>query len=110
MFLLSIALIIGCVYLGFAIIMNVRHLIGILAGIGLIGLAIMVFIFLVKFLFAVSRFDHSGSVEVTEEEQPELFAFIKQVAADTQTPFPKKIYLSADVNACVFYNSPAQGY
>ena len=105
MFLLSIGLIIGCVYAGFFIISNIRHFIGIFAGVGLVGLGIMVFIFLVKFLFAVSRFDHSNSIEITETEQPELFGFIRQLAKDTQTAFPKKIYLSPDVNACVFYDS-----
>ena len=105
LFLLSIGLVIGCVYAGLAIITHIRHWIGILAGIGMIGVGIMVFIFLVKFLFAVTRFDRSNSIEITETAQPELFAFIRQVTIDTQTPFPKKIYLSPDVNACVFYDS-----
>lgn len=105
LFAASIALVIGCVYAGIAIITHIGHLIAIFAGIGLIGLGIMVLIFLVKFLFAVSRFDRSNSVEITETEQPELFGFIRQVTKDTQAPFPKKIYLSPDVNACVFYDS-----
>ncbi len=105
LFMASIALVIGCVYAGIAIITNIGHLIAIFAGIGLVGLGVMVFIFLVKFLFAVSRFDRSNSIEITETEQPELFSFIRQVTEDTQTPFPKKIYLSPDVNACVFYDS-----
>ena len=105
LFLLSIGLIIACVYLGIAIILNVGHLLAILAGIGLIGVGIMVFIFLIKFLFAVTRFDHSNSILISEDDQPELFGFIRQVTRDTQTPFPKKIYLSPEVNACVFYDS-----
>lgn len=103
--ILSVFLVIGCVYAGFFIITHIGHWIGILAGIGLIGLGIMVFIFLVKFLFAVNRFDRTHSVEITESEQPELFAFIRQLTIDTQTAFPKRIYLSPDVNACVFYDS-----
>src|SRR5690606_19974293 len=47
----------------------------------------------------------SGSVEITDQDQPELFAFIRQVAADTQAPFPKKIFISSDVNASVSYDS-----
>lgn len=105
MLALSIALVIGCVYGGIAIIVNVPRLITIVIGIGLIGLGIMVFVFLIKFLFAVSRHDNSGSVEITEAEQPRLFAFIRQLTKDVATPFPKKIYLSPDVNASVFYNS-----
>ena len=105
MFLLSIMLLICCIYAGLAIIVNVRHLVAIFAGIGLIGLALMVFIFLIKFMFAVNKFDRSQSIEITETDQPELFNFIRRLAADTQAPFPKKIYLSPDVNACVFYDS-----
>ena len=103
--LLSVALIIGCVYAGIAIIVNVPRLITIFAGIGLIGVGVMVFIFLVKFMFSVSRYDRSNIIEITEAEQPALFGFIRQLTQDTQTRFPRRIYLSADVNACVFYDS-----
>ncbi len=103
--LLSVGLVIGCVYAGISIIIGVPKFITIVAGLGLIGVGVMVFIFLIKFIFAVSRYDRSGIIEVTEAEQPTLFAFIRQLTKDTQTPFPKKIYLSADVNACVFYDS-----
>ncbi|RYF93209.1 MAG: hypothetical protein EOO02_24420, partial [Chitinophagaceae bacterium] len=53
----------------------------------------------------MSRYDSSDHIEITETEQPELFAFIRQLSTDTQTAFPKKIFLSPDVNAAVFYNS-----
>jgi len=105
LFLLSIGLIIACFYGGFAIIVAVPRLITILAGLGLIGLGVMVFVFLIKFLFAVTRYDRSGIIEVKEEDQPKLFAFIRQLTKDTQTPFPKKIFISPEVNACVFYDS-----
>ena len=105
LFLLSIGLIIACFYGGLAIIVAVPKLITIIAGLGLIGLGVMVFIFLIKFLFAVTRYDRSGIIEVKEEEQPKLFAFIRQLTKDTQTPFPKKIFISPEVNACVFYDS-----
>jgi len=103
--LLSAALVAGCVYAGIAIIVNVPRLITIVAGIGLIGVGVMVFIFLVKFLFSVSWYDRSNIIEVKENEQPALFGFIRQLTKDTQTHFPRRIYLSADVNACVFYDS-----
>jgi Zn-dependent protease with chaperone function len=44
-------------------------------------------------------------VEVTENDQPELFAFIRQVADDCKAPHPGKVFLSADVNASVSYDS-----
>lgn len=62
-------------------------------------------VFLVKFIFAVSQDVNSDRVEITEAEQPRLFAFIRRLAGETQVPFPKKIFLSSNVNACVFYNS-----
>ena len=105
LFVLSVGLVIGCFYAGVAIIVAVPRFITILAGLGLMGMGIMIFVFLVKFLFAVSRYDRSGIIEITEQEQPKLFAFIRQLTNDTQTAFPKKIYLSPDVNACVFYDS-----
>ena len=100
MFILSIGLIVACVYGGIALIIAIPRLITIFAGAGLIGLGIMVFIFLVKFIFAVSRYDNSNSVEITKEDQPRLYEFISQLTKDVRTPFPKKIYLSPDVNAC----------
>lgn len=101
----SLILIAACVLVGITIMGALRHFIGIVIGVGLIGLGVMIFIFLIKFLFAVSRRDLSDAIELKEEEQPELFAFIRQLTTDTQTHFPKKIYLTPDVNASVFYNA-----
>lgn len=105
MFILAVALVAGCVFAGIALIINLPRIITIFIGIGLIVFGVMIFIFLVKFLFAVSRYDRSGIIEVTEKDQPVLFEFIRRLSKDTQAPFPKKIYLSPDVNACVFYDS-----
>lgn len=99
------ALAAGCLYLGFVLFTSLSGFWGILAGLGIISVGVLVLFFLVKFLFAVNRSDMSSSVQITEEQQPVLFAFIRKVAADTQTQFPKKIFLSADVNASVSYNS-----
>ncbi|MBL0357410.1 MAG: M48 family metalloprotease [Chitinophagaceae bacterium] len=104
MIVLSIALSIACVYLGVGLMAVTRHWIGIVAGLGIISIGIMVFIFLVKFIFSVKKTDESKMLTVTEGEQPQLYAFIRQLTNDTQTQFPRKIVLSADVNACVFYN------
>lgn len=102
--LLAIALAVGCVLLGWAVILNAGHLLVIIGGAGIMSIGVMVVIFLVKFIFSVKKVDESGMVQVTEAEQPELFAFIRQLTIDTQTQFPKKIVLSPDVNASVFYN------
>jgi Zn-dependent protease with chaperone function len=102
---LSVLLALGCVYLGIALIIAVPRFITIMLGIGLVGLGVMVFVFLVKFMFSVARYDRSGIVEIKEKDHPKLFAFIRQLTTDAQTRFPKRIYLSPEVNACVFYDS-----
>lgn len=102
--LLSIALTIICMYAGVAVIEHVTYWIGILAGIGIISIGIMVFVFLIKFIFSVKKFDETGSIRLNQSDQPELFNFILQLTKDTQTQFPKKIIISPEVNASVFYN------
>lgn len=101
----SIALAVGCFYGGIAIIAAMPRLIVIVAGVGLMALGVSIVFFLIKFVFAVTKNDNKGRVQVTEQEQPALFAFIREITKETKTPFPKKIFLSPDVNACVFYNS-----
>ncbi len=62
-------------------------------------------IFLVKGLFKRQRMDQALLVEITEQEEPELFAFIRQLCRDTQAPFPHRVYLAPEVNAAVFYHN-----
>jgi Zn-dependent protease with chaperone function len=101
----AVALAVGCGYIGVAIIVHLTNFYGLIIGLGIFAVGISVLIFLVKFIFAVSRDVNSDRIEITEAEQPLLFAFIRRLAHDTHTPFPKKIFLSPHVNACVFYNS-----
>ena len=44
-------------------------------------------------------------IALSEHDQPKLFAFIRQLTTEANAPFPKRIFISADVNAAVFYNS-----
>ena len=92
-------------WLGVLLMMTFRSFIGLIFGLGMIGAGVSVIIFLVKFIFAVSKDENSQRIEVLEAEQPRLFAFIRELTTATGTRFPKKIYFSPDVNACVFYNS-----
>lgn len=103
--LLAIALAAGCAYGGVMLMAAAPSAITFVIGMPMIGLGALVLFFLIKFIFAVAKQDQSRNVEITEQEQPELFAFIRQITQDTQTPFPKKIFLNPDVNAAVFYNS-----
>jgi Zn-dependent protease with chaperone function len=65
----------------------------------------MLFLFMVKALFKRHKRDEDLQIEVTERDQPELFAFIRKLTKETGAPFPYKVFLSPDVNAAVFYNT-----
>ncbi|HJT72771.1 MAG TPA: M48 family metallopeptidase [Chitinophaga sp.] len=101
----AIALAILCCWAGIWVITANFSTMAIILGAGLLALGLSVLFFMVKFIFAVSKDENSGRVEITEEQQPRLFTFIRQLTFETNTPFPNKIYLSPEVNACVFYNS-----
>lgn len=72
---------------------------------GVICFALMFGLYLFKFLFTRQKNESEDGREVKEAECPQLFEAIRQVAAATGCPMPKKVYLSTDVNACVFYNT-----
>ena len=101
----AIVLAVACGLLGVGLITLYTHMITIMIGLGLLGLGLMVIFFLMKFLFTRSKPDRSHLVRVTESEQPELFAFVRRLTQETQSPFPKNIYISSNVNASVFYDS-----
>jgi Zn-dependent protease with chaperone function len=92
-------------WLGVVLILNLHNFWVIIFGIGLMAAGVSVIIFLVKFIFAVSKDENAQRVEISESEQPRLFALIRELTEATGTSFPKKIFLSADTNAGVFYNS-----
>lgn len=99
------ALAVACFYAGIAVIAALTSLFGIIAGLGLMAIGGSVIFFLIKFMFAVTKDENPQRIEITEKDQPQLFAFIRKLTEETKTPFPKKIFISPDVNACVFYNS-----
>jgi Zn-dependent protease with chaperone function len=103
--LAAAALAIACFYFGVFIIINAPRIFTIMVGLGLMALGISVVFFLIKFIFAVSKNINDSRIEIKEEDQPELFSFIRTLSKETKTPFPKKIFLTSDVNASVFYNS-----
>ena len=63
---------------------------------------LMLLVFLLKGLFrrGVRR---PLYLEVREHDHPELFRFIRLLCQDTHAPLPRRVYLSPDVNAGVFY-------
>lgn len=61
-------------------------------------------LFLVKGFFKWRRADAVQRVEVTEKDQPVLFAFIRQLCRDARAPLPHRVYVTPEVNAAVFYH------
>ncbi len=103
--LFAVLLTIACIYAGILLIVEVPRFFTIALGIGLASLGIFILIFVVKFLFKKTTIDRSHLTELTEQEQPELYATIRQIVSEVGTSFPKKIYISPEVNASVFYDA-----
>ncbi len=105
LFLMAIGLTILCVY---AAIMMVTHRISfitIVLGLGLASIGFLVLFFLIKFIFKSHKVDRSHLLEIKRTEEPALFKLIDSIVKQVDTSFPKKVYLSSDVNASVFYDS-----
>lgn len=94
-----------CIGGGIAIIAAKPMFFTLALGVGLAGLGIMIIIFLFKFMFKKHKTDLSNYKEISRQEEPKLFAFIDEIVNTTGTKFPKKVYLSSEVNASVFYDS-----
>ncbi len=92
-------------YLGLMLIFYLHNFWTIIVGAGLLGIGLMVSFFLVKFVFSTKKQDSNNRVEITRKEYPLLFEFVEKVSKETSTDFPKHIYLTADVNAFVSYDS-----
>lgn len=103
--LFGIALTVASAYAGIMVIVFKPMWITLMVGAGLIIMGLLVLIFLIKFIFHKSKTDVSSLLLITEKDAPELFSIINEVAAEVGTKKPKKVYLSTEVNAYVFYDS-----
>ena len=61
-------------------------------------------VFMLKALFFVKHGGKVDDVEITAAEQPRLFAFLHRLADEAGAPRPHRVFLSARVNAAVFYD------
>lgn len=106
-FIVSVALFltVACVLVSFLLISEKPSGLTIGLGVGVSSLGFFIIVFLFKFLFKKYKVDRSHLIEISQEDQPRLFALIREVANEVDTSFPKKIFLSSDVNAAVFYDS-----
>lgn len=65
----------------------------------------MLVAFMLKFLFKLRNHVPENRVEITEEDEPELWRFILAICEETGAPKPKYIYVDPDVNAYVRYTN-----
>jgi Zn-dependent protease with chaperone function len=64
----------------------------------------LISLFMIKALFFVKKGSLGNEYEITEKDQPQLFRFLHQLADETGAPRPHRVFLSPQVNACVFYD------
>jgi Zn-dependent protease with chaperone function len=60
--------------------------------------------FMIKGVFFIRRGRAEGLAELRPQDQPRLFVFLHQIADSAGAPRPHKVYVSARVNAAVFYD------
>ena len=85
---------------------NLRAIIAlVVAAAGFGALALMFGFYLVKPVFSFTRDRDPRRLEVRRLDCPALFALIDALAARTGCLRPKRVFLSFDVNACVFYDT-----
>lgn len=80
-------------------------LITLMLGIAIFSIGVLILFFMIKFVFASNKTDRSNLIEIYQRDEPRLFEFINTIVKETGTDFPKRIYISSEVNASVFYDS-----
>lgn len=84
---------------GRLVILLLLAILGVWCLVGMFGL------YLIKPLFSFTKNEKADRVEITKEDCPELFSIIYELADSVQCKRPKRVYLTTDVNACVFYDT-----
>ncbi|MGX5817064.1 M48 family metalloprotease [Chitinophaga lutea] len=105
LFAASIGLTVLCGWAALGIVSFSASGLTLIFGLGLVLMGGMITYFLLKFIFSRHKVDRSGLTEVTREQEPRLFALVQEIVDEVKTDFPKRIYISAEVNAYVFYDS-----
>lgn len=101
----AIAIAFGAGYLGYRLVIWYPAIFTLIIGLVLCLFGFMIIAFLVKFITSKNERDISHLKEISSENEPHIFKFIHTVADEVGTPLPKKIFLSNEVNAYVFYDS-----
>ena len=110
---LGIAIIVGAAFaakfLAFDCLEHVRDgraaALILIAAVGLLSLAAVFGVYLVKPLFSFTRNRNEQRVEVSRKDCPALFDLVERLSKETGFPMPRHVYLTTAVNACVFYDT-----
>ena len=103
MFICVLAIATAFCLLGFAIIAAGAGFLGLVAGLGIAICGIMLVFFVIKFIFKRNPINNEGKIEIKNDEQPELFEFINRVTVEVGAPKPRRIFITAEVNAAVVF-------
>lgn len=82
---------------------SIRSLIAIVGGWIIIGGFLWA---IIRSLFVFSRSGYPNRLEIHQSDAPKLFALIEEISHSAGEKMPKHVYVSPEVNACVFYNKP----
>jgi len=108
-FLLMICLGLGIaltmIYFALFLSVNAHDFRVILLGIAIAVSAVILLIFLFKFMFQKSVSVTEGMIQIYPSQHPKLFKMIEEIAAEVKTDMPKKVFVSNQVNASVFFDS-----
>jgi Zn-dependent protease with chaperone function len=105
LFAAAVGIAVACFFGAFALLGVTLSIYMILIALGIAGIGLIILFFMIKFLFATYKVDRSNMLQITREQEPELFRIIDELVQQTETQPPKKVYLSAELNAAVFYDS-----
>lgn len=102
---IGVLMVIGAFYLSKWLINGRLGIVLLLIGLFVIWMTLGMFgIYLVKPLFLKKKFNEPERIDISQENAPELFKMVKEIADATGSRMPTNIYLSSDVNAAVNYN------
>jgi len=105
LFAAAIGIAIGCGYAALLMVSAKPSFATLALGISIIAVGVFILYFMVKFMFTKNKSDYSHLTEIDIDQQPELKKMIESLVTEVGTKFPKKIFLSPEVNASVFYDS-----
>ena len=68
------------------------------------SIAVLLTLFMLKPFFTMPTKAEPTGIEVTAEDEPELFQFLYQLADEIGAPKPHRVFITPEVNAAVFYD------